>query len=176
MTTKQDINNDGTPIRQPIIWGTITPAGVEFICPVCNFVTAVVPPEDCYDGMIHNTHCSHNGCNREVRIRLKVEKGSSSQDTRHQIEQNKISPKNCESAAKLEDHPEIVFVRISDIIVPDELIKPIGVSSKVILKQWHEGTCEPIVITPEKVLVEGIKQSKSGAKTWLDKNSRNNSE
>jgi hypothetical protein len=61
-----------------------------------------------------------------------------------------------------EDPSGVISIRLTEIIIPDELNKPIPVSLKFILTQWHESTCDPVIITPKKVLVAGIKQLKVG--------------
>ena len=73
-------------------------------------------------------------------------------------------PTPTDSVTFPEDHPGIIFVRVTDVIVPEELDQPMGVSLKLILQQLHDKTCAPIIVTPEIVLVDGIKQYKIAKK------------
>jgi hypothetical protein len=71
--------------------------------------------------------------------------------------------KKLEPIVGSEIKPEgLFFVHISDIILPQNLDKPTPIPLKFILNQYHRGTCDPIILTPENVLVDGIYQYKVG--------------
>jgi len=69
-------------------------------------------------------------------------------------------PEECGPVNIPDNSTEVFFVRISEIIIPDEFAQPMKIPLKFILNQYNQGTCDPVVLTPENVLVEGIKQLK----------------
>jgi len=120
----------------PIILGRVTPAGVDFICPNCNFVTTFDPPENIHINGFFVTRCSCVHCHDKVRVQVHVKLDSDL------------------------PYPHQFTVPISAIIIPEELAKPMKISLKFILNQLHSKTCAPIIVTSALVLVAGIKELK----------------
>ena len=60
----------------------------------------------------------------------------------------------------IEETPADFLAKMCDIIIPEELAHPMKIPLKFILTQCHRGTCKPIVLTEENVLVDGIAQYK----------------
>lgn len=72
------------------------------------------------------------------------------------------NPKKSKPEITLEPSSEVFLKKMSDIVIPDELSQPMKIPLKFILNQFHRGTCEPVVLTEENVLIDGIPQYKVG--------------
>jgi hypothetical protein len=60
----------------------------------------------------------------------------------------------------IEKAPSVFLAKMSGIVIPEELAQPMKIPLKFILNQFHRGTCEPVVLTDDNVLVDGIRQYK----------------
>lgn len=60
----------------------------------------------------------------------------------------------------MEQHPGIIFVRISEITIPPEMQIPMKVPLRFILDLYTKKSCPPVLLSREKSLVEGIQQIK----------------
>lgn len=70
------------------------------------------------------------------------------------------NPKKSKPEITLEPPSEVFLKKMSDIVIPEELSQPMKIPLKFILNQFHRGTCDPVVLTNDYVLVDGIAQIK----------------